>query len=76
MLTMNLAEPSGSSAAEKPPVKKIIFALQMLSTIVSTEVSMAASSSVMNGTKFTFAPACSKAFAESYSEFVPGKTGM
>ena len=76
MLTMNLAEPSGSSAAEKPPAKKIMFALQMLSTIVSTDASIAASSSVTNGTKFTFAPACSKAFAESYSEFVPGKTGM
>ena len=73
---MNLAEPSGSSAAEKPPAKKMMLALLILSTIVSTDASIAASSSVTNGTKLTFAPACSKALAESYSEFVPGNTGM
>ncbi|CRH91186.1 Uncharacterised protein [Chlamydia trachomatis] len=73
---MNLAEPSGSSAAEKPPAKKMILAFSMLATMVSTESAIAASFKVTNGTKLTAAPACSKDLAESYSEFVPGKTGM
>ena len=76
ILTINLAEPSGSSAAEKPPTKKIILALAMLSTMVSTEASIAASLRVTNGTKLTLAPACSKALAESYSELEPEKTGI
>ena len=76
MLTINLADPSGSSAAEKPPAKKMIFALSILSTIVSTDLTIVASSKVTNGTRLTLAPAASKALAESYSELVPGKTGM
>ncbi len=76
IVTINLADPSGSSAAENPPAKNRIFALAILSTIVSTEFSMLSASKVTNGTRLTFAPACSKALAESYSELVPGKTGM
>ncbi len=76
IVTINLAEPSGSSAAEKPPAKKRILALSILSTIVSTECSILFPSKVTNGTRFTWAPACSNALAESYSELVPGKTGM
>ena len=76
ILTINLADPSGSSAAENPPAKKMIFALAILATIVSTESAIAASFKVTNGTKLTLAPTCSKALAESYSELVPGKTGM
>ena len=76
MLTINLADPSGSSAAEKPPAKKIMLAFSILSTIVSTDLTIASSLSVTNGTKLTFAPSFSKALAESYSELVPGNTGM
>ena len=76
MLTINLADPSGSSAAEKPPAKKIMLAFSILSTIVSTDLTIASSFSVTNGTKLTFAPSFSKALAESYSELVPGNTGM
>ena len=76
MLTINLADPSGSSAAEKPPAKKMILALSMLSTMLLTDLTMAASSKVTNGTRLTLAPAASKALAESYSELVPGKTGI
>ena len=76
MLTINLADPSGSSAAEKPPAKKIMLAFSTLSTIVSTDLTIASSFSVTNGTKLTLAPSFSKALAESYSELVPGNTGM
>ena len=54
MFTMNFAEPSGSSAAEKPPAKKMMFAFAILSTIVSTEASIAASSSVTNGVIYRY----------------------
>ncbi len=37
IVTINLADPSGSSAPENPPAKNRIFALAILSTIVSTD---------------------------------------
>ena len=52
------------------------ISLVNLSTMVSTEASIAAASKVTKGTNSTWAPAASKALAESYSELVPGKTGM
>ena len=36
MLTINLADPSGSSAAEKPPAKKIMLAFSMLGDVSIT----------------------------------------
>ena len=46
MLTINLAAPSGSSAAEKPPARKIMLAFSILSTMVSTDLTIASSFNV------------------------------
>ena len=70
---MNLAEPSGSSAAENPPANMRIFARSMLATISLIDAEM---SIVRNGTTLVTAPAASNAFAVSYSQFVPGNTGI
>ena len=75
MLTINLADPSGSSAAEKPPAKKIMLAFWILSTIVSTDLTIASSFSVTNGTKLTFAPFFSKALASHIPSWYLGILG-
>ena len=73
ILTMNLAEPSGSSAAENPPANIRMFALAMCATIYFIDAAIAI---VLNGTISATAPAASNAFAVSYSQFVPGNTGI
>ena len=72
----NLAEPSGSSPAENPPGNIIIWAWSMAFSKVSTESRISAASRFLNTLVMTFAPARSKAFVLSYSQFVPGNTGI
>ena len=70
---MNLPEPSGSSPPEKPPGTNTIWLFLILLAKASTDS--------FTSTKFlitkisTSAPALSKAFFVSYSQFVPGNTG-
>ena len=72
----NLAEPSGSSPALKPPGNMMIWAWLIAFSNTSTESTMSAASMFLNTLVITFAPAFSNAFALSYSQLVPGKTGM
>ena len=73
---MNFAEPSGSSPPEKPPGSMMIWLFLMSRT------SSAVLSATLSGVRLlmtnvsTTAPACSKARAESYSQLLPGNTGM
>ncbi len=73
---MNFAEPSGSSPPEKPPGIMTIW----LSRMAAARAAML--SATASGVKlFTIsvvgrAPARSNACAVSYSQFVPGNTGM
>ena len=72
----NLADPSGSSPAEKPPGNMMICASAIPLAYSSTEERMSSSVRLRNTLVVTAAPALSNALAESYSQFVPGKTGM
>ena len=73
---MNLPEPSGSSPPEKPPGIKTMLASLMREANASTE--RATSSAVLlRMTKISgVAPASANALAVSYSQLVPGNTGM
>ena len=73
---MNLAEPSGSSPPEKPPGIMTIW-LSRMRRASSWVLSATASGVRLLMTKTSaLAPARSKACAVSYSQLVPGKTGM
>ena len=76
VVAMNLPEPSGSSPEEKPPGKAMICALLTAARISLMESSMACGLRLRMTTGVTTAPARSKARCVSYSQFVPGKTGM
>ena len=72
----NLALPSGSSPAEKPPGNMMIWAWLMAFSNSSTDSRMSAAVRLRNTFVTTSAPARSNAFALSYSQLVPGNTGM
>ena len=72
----NFADPSGSSPALNPPGNIIICALEIAFSNSSTEERMSSASKFLNTFVITFAPALSKALALSYSQFVPGNTGI
>ena len=73
---MNLADPSGSSPPEKPPGRKTIWALRTASSRARAE---AVRSSVVRfriTTVSAASPAARQARWLSYSQLVPGNTGM
>ena len=72
----NLAEPSGSSPAEKPPGNMTIWARSTASLKASTDWRMSRELKFLNTRVSTFAPARAKALALSYSQLVPGNTGI
>ena len=74
---MNLPEPSGSSPPEKPPGSMMICALSDGAFSMRAMVSsIAAGDRFLTTRTSASAPAFSKARAVSYSQLVPGKTGM
>ena len=72
----NLAEPSGSSPAENPPGNIIICDCAIAFSNSSTDSLIPAASRFLNTFTITSAPALSNAFVLSYSQFVPGNTGI
>ena len=75
-VAINLPLPSGSSPPEKPPGNAIICELSISAFIASIDFSISLEELFLTTNVFTFAPAFSKAFAVSYSQFVPGNTGI
>ena len=73
---MNLAEPSGSSPPEKPPGIITIWLLLISSTNACVDSATAAGVRLLTISVVTSAPARSKAAAESYSQLLPGNTGI
>ena len=73
---MNLPEPSGSSPPEKPPGTKIIWLSPTFFAKSSTDFAMLAAERLLITKISASAPALSAYFAESYSQFVPGNTGI
>ena len=76
ILLMNFPEPSGSSPALNPPGNMMICAFSISFANNSIESCISCGFKFLNTTVLTLAPASSNAFAESYSQFVPGNTGM
>ena len=73
---MNFALPSGSSPPEKPPGSMTIWlSLMALTSASQLAVTSAGVRLRMTSTSGS-APARAKAWAVSYSQLVPGKTGM
>ena len=73
---MNLAEPSGSSPPEKPPGRTIIWALWMASSRAWADWERRSALRLRTTTISGSMPARRQARAVSYSQLVPGKTGM
>ena len=75
-MAINLPEPSGSSPALKPPGNITILACLMATSNSSIESLSICSVLFLIKTNWTLAPAFSKARFESYSQLVPGNTGI
>ena len=73
---MNFAEPSGSSPPENPPGIITIWLLLISSTSACVDSATAAGVRLLTISVVTSAPARSKAAAESYSQLLPGNTGI
>ena len=73
---MNLALPSGSSPPEKPPGIMMIWLLSIFSTKAFVLSATASGVRLLMMKVSGTAPARSKASAVSYSQLLPGKTGM
>ena len=73
---MNLALPSGSSPPEKPPGSMTIWEASMALTRASQLAVTSAGVRLRMTSTSGSAPAARKARAVSYSQLVPGKTGM
>ena len=76
VVAINFPEPSGSSPAEKPPGIIIIWLSSMALACSCIEASISCTERLRMITTFALAPALSKAAAVSYSQLVPGNTGM
>jgi len=72
----NFADPSGSSPALNPPGNMMICDCSIAFSNTSTESTISDALIFLNTFVITFAPALSNAFALSYSQFVPGITGI
>ena len=75
-MAKNFAEPSGSSPAENPPGNIIICAWLIAFSNSLTESLIPSASRFLNTLTITSAPALSNALVLSYSQLVPGNTGM
>ena len=73
---MNLAEPSGSSPPEKPPGTKMIWLLRAAPANRLMESATSCADWLLSTRISGSSPARRTARAESYSQFVPGNTGM
>lgn len=73
---MNFAEPSGSSPPEKPPGIMMIWLLWMASTSACVDSATAEGVRLFTMSVCASAPARSNAAAVSYSQLLPGNTGM
>ena len=76
MAAMNLPEPSGSSPAEKPPGIMRICEREMASARALSDSPSPAASRLRSTRISGSAPARRNARAVSYSQLLPGKTGM
>ena len=76
VVAMNLPLPSGSSPPEKPPGSMTIWARRMAFSMRSMVSSMSETDRFFTTRISHWAPAFSKARAESTSQLVPGKAGM
>ena len=72
----NFADPSGSSPAENPPGNMMICASLIAFSNASTDSRISFPLKFLNTFVTTSAPARSNAFVLSYSQFVPGNTGI
>ena len=75
-VAINLPEPSGSSPALNPPGNITILACLIAASNSLIESVSICSVLFLIKTNWTFAPAFSKARFESYSQLVPGNTGI
>ena len=73
---MNLPDPSGSSPPENPPGIKIIWDNSICFANSSIDLSMSSEVKLRIIIILGIPPALAIAFAESYSQFVPGNTGI
>ena len=73
---MNFAEPSGSSPPEKPPGRNTTWAERMARSKASAESKRALSVRLRTTTISASIPAARQARALSYSQLVPGNTGI
>ena len=73
---MNFAEPSGSSPPENPPGSMMIWLFRMACTSCSVLSATLSGVRLLMMIVSATAPACSNARAESYSQLLPGNTGM
>ena len=76
MVAMNLAEPSGSSPELKPPGSMRICDWRIAVARAVRDSSTASGVRLRKTRVSVLAPACSKTAAVSYSQLVPGKTGI
>ena len=73
---MNLPLPSGSSPPEKPPGRKTIWAFFRARLNRSVEATMPAADRLLRTSTTGSPPASRTALALSYSQLVPGNTGI
>ena len=73
---MNLPEPSGSSPPEKPPGSTTIWLARMAASRAWADWARASRVRLRMTTIWGSMPARRQAWAVSYSQLVPGKTGM
>ena len=73
---MNFPDPSGSSPFEKPPGRRSAWDAESRSAKRSAEARIASVESAFTTRTSARPPARSTARADSYSQFVPGNTGI